>query len=35
MKKEEIMEERGIAEYIMNMFAGVETADNFGYTFFF
>ena len=29
------MDEQSITHYITNTFAGVETADNFGYTFFF
>ena len=29
------MDEHGITDYIINTFAGVETATNFGYTFFF
>ncbi len=29
------MDEKGITDYIMNTFAGVETANNLGYTFFF
>jgi hypothetical protein len=29
------VDERRVADYIQNTFAGVETTDNFGYTFFF